>query len=412
MKISKIWGMQILDSRGFPTVKCFLELENGNIVSASVPAGASVGKFEAIELRDGDKDKYFGKGVLRAIENINKKIAPAIVGKEPEVKVLDKVLLELDGTENKSSLGANSILAVSMAVARAQALSEKLDLYQLIAKIFDTQKTSLPKCMFNVLNGGAHADNGIEFQEFMIMPMGDDYTQNLHMASVVYHNLKKLLKDSGYLTNVGDEGGFAPGFGNGKEKAEHKALDFLVKAVQVSGFELGKDIVFCLDVAASQFYDSKEKVYLLNHKKLNINDMISYYEGLISSYPIYSIEDGLDEQDWDGWKSLTEVLGSRVQLVGDDIFVTNPKLVQKGIDQEIANAVLIKPNQIGSVTETLSAIKMAQDANYKTVVSHRSGETTDTFIADLVVGVNAGQFKSGAPARGERVAKYNRLLEI
>ncbi|MFH1461630.1 MAG: phosphopyruvate hydratase [bacterium] len=412
MKIKKICGLEVLDSRGFPTVQCNLLLDNDVLIKSSVPSGASVGKLEALELRDGDKDRYFGKGVLAAIKNIDEKIAPAILGRVLNFKEIDKILLDLDGTENKSSLGANAILAVSIAVARAQALVEKKELYQLIADEIGNKNIILPKVMFNILNGGAHADNGIPFQEFMILPMGDNFFKNLEMSVVVYQNLKNILKKNNYSVGVGDEGGFAPKIsGSGKDIIK-KTLDLLVAAVTQSGFEPGRDISFCLDVAASQFYDSREGVYILGNEKLKLEDMISFYDELITSYSISSIEDALDEQDWDGWKLLTDFIGSRVQLVGDDIFVTNSKLIQKGIDQKVANAVLIKPNQIGTVTEALSAIKLAKDNGYKSVVSHRSGETCDTFIADLVVGAGVGLLKAGAACRGERVAKYNRLLEI
>ncbi len=412
MKIKKIFARQILDSRGFPTVECNLELGDNSVVKASVPSGASVGKYEAVELRDKDPQKYFGKGVLTAIENIEKKIAPDLIDKEPNLQEMDKVLLELDGTENKSNLGANAILAVSIAVVRAQAKILNLDLYKFIAQVFGCKEILLPKVMFNILSGGVHADSGIAFQEFMIMPIKQSFDDNLHTAVVIFQNLKKLLKKEGYCVSVGDEGGFAPRLAKNKEFAEKKALDFLVKATQYSGFEPGKDVVFCLDVAATQLYDDQNEIYLLGDKKYTTEKLIGLYDDFIHSYPIYSIEDGLQEQDWDGWKIMTEKLGSNTQLVGDDIFVTNSSRIKKGIELGIANAVLIKPNQIGTVTETLQAIKLCKDAGYKTVVSHRSGETNDTFISDLVVGTGAGQFKAGAPCRGERVAKYNRLLEI
>lgn len=412
MKIKKIAAMQILDSRGVPTIQCSIFLENGACVKSSVPSGASVGKFEAIELRDKDPKKYLGKSVFNAIENIEKKIAPAIINKEIDLEKIDKVLINLDGTDNKSNLGANAILAVSIAIARAQAKVLNLELYEFIAKIFNAKETLIPQCMFNILNGGVHADSGIGFQEFMIMPiLKTTFAENLQVACVIYHNLKSLLKKDGYSTGVGDEGGFAPRFScNGL--AEKHALDYLVRACQFSGFEPGKDVVFCLDVAASQFYDDQNKLYFLGEKEYDSKSLIDLYDNLINSYPIYSIEDGLYEDDWDGWKILTERLGSQVQLVGDDIFVTNELRIKKGIQLGVANAALIKPNQIGTVTETLNAIRLCKDSGYKTVISHRSGETCDTFISDLVVGTNSGQFKAGAPCRGERVVKYNRLLEI
>lgn len=412
MKIKKIIARQILDSRGFPTIECKLILENDFIVKSSVPSGASVGKFEAVELRDGDKNYFLGKGVLRAIKNVNEIIAPTLIGRMPDLKVMDKEFLVLDGTENKSKLGANAILAVSIVVARAQAYIEKRELYQFIANFSGNGSVGLPKVMFNILNGGVHAYNGIPFQEFMIMPMAESFSKNLEMSVVVYQNLKTILKEKGYSVGVGDEGGFAPKIsGSGKDIIKN-TLNLLVTAVERSGFEIGKDLSFCLDVAASQFYDSKESFYTLGAEKLKLKDMISFYDELISSYPIISIEDALDEEDWNGWQLLTESIGSKVQLVGDDIFVTNPKLIQKGIDHVVANAVLIKPNQIGTVTEALDAIKIAQNNNYKCVISHRSGETDDSFISDLAVGTNSGQIKAGAACRGERVTKYNRLLEI
>jgi len=412
MKIKKIWGREILDSRGFPTVECNVLLDNDIVVKAAVPSGASVGKCEAVELRDNDPKRYMGKGVLKAVANIDK-LSPLFCGEEPDLLKADKILIEADGTENKSNLGANTTLAISMAIARAQAILLNIELYELIANLYDTQKVLLPDVMFNILNGGVHADSGICFQEFMIMPVGQKtFAQRLEVAAVIYQNLKKLLKDAGYSVGVGDEGGFAPKLGTDKDSGERKALDFLLRAVEGAGFVPGKDVVFCLDVAASQFYDEKEGLYLLGNKKLNSEELINLYDDLIDSYPIFSIEDGLFEQDWIGWQIMTEKLGSKVQLVGDDIFVTNTELIQKGIDNKVANAVLIKPNQIGTITQTLNAMKLCNDNGYKTVVSHRSGETTDTFISDLVVGTAGGQFKSGATARGERVAKYNRLLEI
>lgn len=412
MKIKKISGTQILDSRGFPTVECSLLLDNDVLIKSSIPSGASVGKLEALELRDGDEKRYFGKGVLTAVRNIEEKIGPALLGCKPDFIEIDKKLLEIDGTNNKSNLGANAILAVSIAVARAQAFAERKELYQLIADVTDNNKIILPKVMFNILNGGVHADNDIPFQEFMIMPQSDSFSDNLHMSVIVYQNLKRILKKEGYSVGVGDEGGFAPHIVSNSYSGIEKVLNLLSKAVEVSGLVVGKDIVFCLDVAASQFYDHENKNYLLGDKKFSSKDLVEFYSSLISDFSIYSIEDGLDEQDWDGWNLLTETIGEKVQLVGDDIFVTNRNLIKKGIDLGVANAVLIKPNQIGTVTETLEAIKLSQDNNYKCVVSHRSGETSDTFISDLVVGTGVGQFKAGAACRSERVVKYNRLLEI
>ncbi|MCF7799567.1 phosphopyruvate hydratase [Candidatus Babeliales bacterium] len=412
MKITSIKASQILDSRGIPTIKCNILLDNKHIIESSVPSGASVGLHEAVELRDGDKKNFFGKTVYKAISNIQDIIAPIFINKEPDLISFDKIMIDLDGTPNKSKLGANAILAVSIAVARSQAFCQNIELYDLISSLYKTDKLILPKVMFNILNGGVHADNKIAFQEFMIMPLsGKSFEQNLEMSVVVYHNLKELLKKSGYSVGVGDEGGFAPIF-NCKEKSEIRALDFLCKAVGLSDYVLGQDIVFCLDIAASQFYNKEEKYYLLDGKKLKSEKLIDLYDELLSSYPIYSIEDGLDEQDWQGWQKMTAKLGSKVQLVGDDIFVTNPDLIKKGIDSHIANACLIKPNQIGTVTETLQSMNLCKNSDYKTVVSHRSGETNDSFISDLVVGTAGSQFKAGAAVRGERVAKYNRLLEI
>jgi enolase len=410
MKIKKLWGLEILDSRGFPTVQCNLLLDNDVLVKSSAPSGASVGKLEALEMRDGDNNRYLGKGVLRAVRNIEEKITPAIIGKEVDFKQIDKILLELDGTENKSNLGANAILSVSIVACRAQAVIEKKELYQLIADEFGNKDLILPKVMFNILNGGVHADNNIPFQEFMIMPQAEIFSKNLEMSVLVYNNLKKILKKEGYFTGIGDEGGFAPNISGAN--SVKLALDYLKHAVNISRLIPGKDVLFCLDVAASQFYDEKENNYKIGGKIFSSSDLIKYYSSLILDYSIFSIEDGLYEQDWAGWQNLTEQLGNRVQLVGDDIFVTSPKLIKRGIKECVANAVLIKPNQIGTVTEVFDAIRLAKDNGYKCVVSHRSGETCDTFISDLVVGTGVGQLKSGAACRGERVAKYNRLLEI
>ncbi|MBD3231214.1 phosphopyruvate hydratase [Candidatus Dependentiae bacterium] len=412
--IRKIWADEILDSRGFPTIRCSIMLDNDLIVQSSAPSGASVGKLEALELRDQDMKRYFGKGVLKAIFNVEKIIAPELIGKEPDLFLIDKLMIDLDGTKNKSKLGANAILAVSMAVARAQAKSLSLYLYQIVAKYFDNNEIlKIPNAMFNILNGGVHASNGICFQEFMIMPIREkSFALNLQIACIIYHNLKNILHKEDYSIGIGDEGGFAPRIVKDGDCGTVAALNFLVKAVEKSGFVLGKDVVFCLDVAATQFYDEKEKKYILKNKKMHSDDLINFYHDLISHYPIYSIEDGLAEQDWQGWKNMTEEIGTKVQLVGDDIFVTNIDLIHKGVVGGVANAVLIKPNQIGTITETINAIKLCKNSKYKTIISHRSGDTCDSFIADLAVGANCQQFKSGACARGERVSKYNRLLEI
>jgi enolase len=413
MKIKNIQAREILDSRGCPTVECVLSLDDGTSVKASVPSGASVGKLEAVELRDGDKKRYSGKGVLQAIKNIENIISPALENKNIDLQEIDKILLELDGTENKSKLGANAILSVSIAVLRAQALQENLPLYKLISKLCGSEKTNIPKIMFNILNGGAHADNGIEFQEFMIMPLKtESASESIRIAAEIYAQLKKILRENGYSVGVGDEGGFAPTLKGASGSKEREALLLLTKAIEGAGYRAGEDVAFCLDVAASQFYDEKLNKYELNNQKISAQQLIDVYKKLCDEFPIISIEDGLAEEDWSGWKLLTQQLGEKIQLVGDDIFVSNKKIIEKGIEEKISNTVLIKPNQVGTVTETFAAIEVCKKNNYKIVVSHRSGETADTFIADLVVGTNAGQFKCGACARGERVVKYNRLMEI
>ncbi len=411
MKISNIFGREIIDSNGIPTVECVLILDNGQTVKASVPSGASTGKYEAVELRDGDKTRFLGKGVLKAIQNLEKKIAPALIGKVPDLLEADKLIIDIDGTDNKSNLGANATLAASTAVARAQAVDSGLELYELINKVFDIGPTSFPLCMFNVLNGGVHGDNGIAFQEFMIMPKKQGSIQKtVQTAAEVYHSLKNILKKDGYSVGVGFEGGFAPVIKASKNK-EHIILDYLHKAIEDAGF-CSNEIAFCLDVAASQFYDTKKNVYLIDEQNLNSSQMVDLYQNLVENYPIISIEDGMAEDDWYGWQLLTEKLGNKIQIVGDDLFVTNINRIEKGIKLGVANAVLIKPNQIGTVSQTVEAIKLCKSNSYKTVVSHRSGETCDAFIADLVFGSAAGQFKAGAPCRGERAAKYNRLMEI
>lgn len=412
MKIKDISALEILDSRGFPTVACWVTLEDGRVACASVPSGVSVGRQEALELRDGDSRRYLGKGVLRAVENIKTHIAPLLRGQEPHFAHMDSLMLACDGTSSKSRLGANAILAVSVAVARAEAMVAGKELYQLLAAHFKPSTIALPRIMSNVLNGGVHADSGLCFQEFSIMPLGQrSYTDSLEAVVCIYHNLRVILQEAGYATSVGDEGGFAPRLtAKNAQLLERIALDFLMQAISRSGFS-SADIGLCIDVAASQFYDAERNCYLLHGKTYSAHDLIDVYAELLEHYPIFSIEDGLDQQDWAGWEVMTARLGSQVQLVGDDIFVTNPHLIKKGSERNVANAVLIKPNQIGSVTETLAAMQMCRDVGYRTVVSHRSGETIDSFIADLAVGTHAGQFKAGAP-RGERVAKYNRLLII
>ena len=412
MKIKALSAQEILDSRGWPTVECVLLLEDGREVKASVPSGASVGEHEAVELRDGDPGRYAGKGVLRAIENIEKIVAPEIIGRRIDVFEIDKLLIEIDGTSNKSKLGANAILAVSMAVIRAQALVEEKPLYELISTL-NSVSPSIPGMMFNILNGGVHADNGIVFQEFMIMPVSTkSATETIHMAATVYQALKKKLRAVGYSVGVGDEGGFAPLLKGGVYQKEREALDFIMTSIESAGFEPGKDLSICLDVAASQFYDKNTGEYLLYGERISTTGMCDLYSKLIDDYPIFSIEDGLDENDWDGWNMLTNRLGSKVQLVGDDIFVSNRDRILRGVGQGVGTAALIKPNQVGTVSETLDSIKQAKKNGFKVVVSHRSGETIDSFIADLVVGSDARQIKSGACARGERVVKYNRIMEI
>lgn len=412
MKMKNIRAYEILDSRGNPTVECFIELEDGHCLRASVPSGASVGKDEALELRDGDSQRFAGKGVLKAIENIEKIIAPELLGKQPDLLKIDEQLIDLDGTENKSRLGANALLAVSMAVARAQAHQEKMCLFELLNEVFKVGSLQMPGCMFNILNGGMHANNGITFQEFMIMPAKKTSTQEvIHMAACIYHSLRTILKEAKLATTVGDEGGFAPRLsGKGLEK-EAVALDFILEAIEHAGFSFD-DVALCLDVAASSFYNEKKQVYVAGSQELSREELVDFYGSLIKEFPVYSIEDGMAEDDYEGWKILNEQLGDKIQLVGDDVFVTNTKKIKHGIENNLANSVLIKPNQIGTISEAYQAIKISKDAGWTTVVSHRSGETNDSFIADFVVGCAAGQIKAGAPARGERVVKYNRLMEI
>jgi len=407
-EIIAVFGREILDSRGNPTVEVEVVLEDGAIGRAAVPSGASTGSREAVELRDGDKSRYLGKGVLKAVQNVNEIIAPELIGLDSIDQVLiDRVMIELDGTENKSKLGANAILAVSLAVAKASAESCGLPLY---AYIGGPNAKTLPLPMMNILNGGAHADNNVDLQEFMIMPTGaQTFAEALRMGTEVFHTLKSVLKAKGYNTAVGDEGGFAPNLDSNEE-----ALELIMEAVKKAGLEPGKDIMIALDPAASEFY--KDGKYVLNGEKENkiktSDEMVAYYEYLVGKYPIISIEDGLAEGDWDGWKKITDRLGKKVQLVGDDLFVTNTKILKEGIQKGVANSILIKVNQIGSLTETLDAIEMAKRAGYTAVISHRSGETEDTTIADIAVATNAGQIKTGSASRTDRIAKYNQLLRI
>lgn len=410
--IRDVKALQILDSRGNPTIQVEVITEDGYVGKASVPSGASTGSFEAVELRDGDKSRYLGKGVEKAVENVNKKIAKAIIGMNVyEQRKIDEEMIKLDDTPNKSNLGANSILGVSLAVAKAASNSLGLDLYQYIGGINGKE---LPIPMMNILNGGKHSDNNISIQEFMIMPIGNiTFTERMRRGVEIYHTLKKVLKEKGYSVGVGDEGGFAPNLEN-----EEQALDIIIEAIRKAGYEPGKDIKLALDIASTEMYEEAKKInkqgyYLWKTKQYKTQEeMIEYIVELCNKYPIFSIEDGLAEEDWEGWKVLTERLGNKVQLVGDDLFVTNPKRLERGIEKNVANAILIKPNQIGTLTETLYTIQKAKQNGYKTVISHRSGETEDTTIADIAVGVNAGQIKTGAPCRTDRVSKYNRLLYI
>ncbi len=406
VEIVDIFARQILDSRSFPTVEVEVTLEDGTVGVASVPSGASTGIFEAVELRDGDKTKFNGKGVLKAVENINETIATELVGMNIFDQVsIDNLMIELDGTDNKGKLGANAILGVSLAVAKAAANYLGLPLYQYIGGV---NAKVLPVPMMNIINGGEHADNNVDLQEFMIMPVGaSSFSEALRMGSEVYHSLKTLLKSKGYDTGVGDEGGFAPNLGSNEE-----AIVIIIEAIEKAGYKPGKDIFIALDPASSEFFEDGNYNLKGEGRILTPEEMANYYVELASKYPIISIEDGMAEEDWKGWKLLTEKIGDKVQLVGDDLFVTNTKRLNMGIERGVANSILIKLNQIGTLTETLNAIERAQRAGYTAVVSHRSGETEDTTIADLVVAVNAGQIKTGAPARSERVAKYNQLLRI
>ncbi len=406
--IEDVIAREVLDSRGNPTVEVEIMLSDGSVGRAIVPSGASTGVHEAVELRDGDEGRYLGKGTLKAVENVNGEIADNIMGWDVFDQVgLDKMLIELDGTPNKGRLGANAILGVSMAAARAAAESLGLPLFQYLGGV---NGKTLPTPMMNILNGGAHADNTVDIQEFMIMPVGaDSFREALRMGAEVFHNLKKVLKGRGMNTAVGDEGGFAPDLSTNEE-----AIQVIIEAIEKAGYTPGEDVKIALDVAASEFYDADRDIYDLTGEKVSrtAEEMVSYYEMLCEKYPVISIEDGLAEDDWKGWKLLTERLGGKVQLVGDDLFVTNTERLSKGIDEGIANSILIKVNQIGTLTETFDAIEMAKKAGYTAVVSHRSGETEDTTIADIVVGLNAGQIKTGSLSRTDRIAKYNQLLRI
>lgn len=407
--ITSVYARQILDSRGNPTVEVEVETEMGAFGRAAVPSGASTGQWEAVELRDGNDDYYLGKSVIQAVDNVNEKIAEELILNYDvfDQIAIDNAMIELDGTKNKGNLGANAILGVSLACAKAAADELGLPLYNYIGGV---NAKLLPTPMMNILNGGEHADNSVDIQEFMIFPLGaDSFANALQIGAEVFHSLKKVLKDKGYNTAVGDEGGFAPNL-----KSNEEALQIIVEAIEKAGYKAGKDVYIAMDCAASEFYNAEDGKYHLEGEGTvySEEEMIDWLESLVDKYPIISIEDGLDENDWEGWKKLTDRLGKKVQLVGDDLFVTNTEKLEKGIKEGVANSILIKVNQIGSLTETLNAIEMAKEAGYTAVVSHRSGETEDVTIADLVVAVNAGQIKTGAPSRTDRVAKYNQLLRI
>ncbi len=409
LEIEKVIGRQIIDSRGNPTVEAEVILVDGTVGRGAAPSGASTGVFEALELRDGDKEKFGGKGVTKAVANINEQIAPALIGMDAsDLYAVDQIMIKLDGTKDKSNLGANAILAVSLATADAAAKALGIPLYRFLGGV---NATTLPVPMLNLENAGAHSSAPVDIQEFLVMPVGaENFSEALRWGTEVFHSLQKLIKDEGMSTAVGDEGGFAPEF-----KSQEDALDHLVKAIQNAGFEPGKDFVIALDAASSEWKSEKGVGFYhqpKSGKDFTSDELIEYWEQLIAKYPIYSIEDGLDEEDWEGWKKMTERIGHKVQLVGDDLFVTNTERLKKGIEMGVANSILIKLNQIGSVSETLETIKMAQKAGYTAIVSHRSGETEDVTIADLAVALNAGQIKTGAPSRSERVAKYNQLLRI
>ena len=401
--IKEVTAREILDSRGNPTVEVEVKLDNGFIGRAAVPSGASTGAFEAVELRDGGK-RYLGKGVEIAVKNINDKISKVVIGlKADEQRVLDEKMISLDGTKNKSVLGANAILGVSLATARAASLSANQSLFKFLG---GNEAKILPVPMMNILNGGSHADTNVDIQEFMVAPIGaDTFKESLRWGAEIYHSLKSVLKKKGLVTSIGDEGGFAPNLASNRA-----ALDLILEAVEIAGFKAGSDIALAMDVAATEFYEDGS--YNFEGKKLTSDQMISYYSELVSAYPLVSIEDPLDEDDWAGWAKLTSELGQKVQIVGDDLFVTNPERLQRGIDSNTANALLVKVNQIGSLTETIDAVNLAHKNGYRSMMSHRSGETEDTTIADLAVALNCGQIKTGAPARSERVAKYNQLLRI
>lgn len=406
--IVSVYGREILDSRGNPTVEVEVVLEDGSMGRAGIPSGASTGVYEAVELRDGDKGRYLGKGVLTAVKNVNEIIAPEVIGMDAlDQVVIDNLMIALDGTPNKAKLGANAILGVSLAVAKAAAVSRNMPLYQYIG---GTNGKTLPTPMMNILNGGSHADNNVDIQEFMIMPVGaPDFREGLRMGAEVYHALKSVLNKKGLATGVGDEGGFAPNLASNEE-----ALQVIIEAIEKAGYKPGTDFMLAIDAAASSFYSKEKGKYVLEGEgvEMTSKELVDYYEMLVNKYPIISIEDGHDEEDWDGFKMMVERIGKKCQVMGDDLFVTNTERLSRGIKEKAANSILIKLNQIGTLTETLDTIEMAKRAGYTCVVSHRSGETDESIIADLAVAVNAGQIKTGAPARIDRVAKYNQLLRI
>jgi enolase len=408
-RIHAIYARQILDSRGNPTIEAEVLTENGAQGRAAVPSGASTGIHEAVELRDGDQGNYMGKGVLRAVHNVNEVIAKELQGMNIfDQTAIDHTMIEIDGTDNKSVLGANAMLAVSLAAARAGAISAYLPLHQYLGGV---GARTMPVPMMNILNGGSHADNSIDFQEFMVMPIGaETFSDALRMGTEVFHHLKKVLSSKGYSTNVGDEGGFAPNI-----KSNEEAIETVITAIEKAGYKPGEDLAIAMDAAMSELYDREKSVYVFKKsdgRTMTSNELAEYWAGWVKKYPILSIEDGMDEDDWDGWKALTEHIGATTQLVGDDLFVTNVKRIQKGIDNGIANSVLIKVNQIGTLTETIDAVRLAQHNKYTTVMSHRSGETEDAFIADLAVALQTGQIKTGSASRSDRMAKYNQLIRI
>jgi enolase len=405
--IETVWAREILDSRGNPTLEAEVVLETGEIGRAAVPSGASTGEHEAVELRDGDKNRYLGKGTLKAVENVNEKIAHEIEGMDAlDQTLLDQTMIEMDGTPNKSNLGANAMLAVSLATARAAAALLEVPLYRYLGGV---NAKTLPVPMMNILNGGAHADNNVDFQEFMVMPVGaESFAEGLRCGAEIFHNLKNVLKKRGYSTSVGDEGGFAPNL-----KSNEEAVETILEAIEIAGYKAGENVMLALDPAASEFFDGKNYVFKKSDKReLTPTEMADYWIDWTKKYPIISIEDGMAENDWAGWKYITDQIGKKVQLVGDDLFVTNVEFLQKGIDQGCANSILIKVNQIGTLTETLDAIELAKTNNMTVIISHRSGETEDNFIADLAVATNAGQIKTGSLCRSDRVSKYNQLLRI